>query len=333
MPYTICINKVSPCTILPFSAGGAGGGGCARSIEVYGCTPDLTVGEKGDCVQGTTTPAGCCCAWTVPSGVTRVQIEIWGPGGGGGSGSTPECCGTNPPAGAGTYMSSALTVTPGDILTLCAGAGGCFGTPSESSGGCCCGQRGSCSFVLRNGTFCIDSQGGDYGISGCYYNCGCTRPTCGSIQTTGACGTNSGCYSYNSGVSLNAGSTNSYTSGCMSQQSQMSLSGGATQGGEGRWWGYNCNCWTYLRWNNACTNTAGIIGPGGDCGPTGQAYVTPGSTQYACATTDQSYCARYHASPPGYFPGGGGGGGYSTTCCNSKTAGGGGGAGYIRVIY
>ena len=137
---------------------------------------------------------------------------------------------------------------------------------------------------------------------------------------------------YTSGLTLNAGSTDSYTTGCMYQQAQMSFSAGATFGGEGRWWGHNCNCWTYLRWNTSCTNTAGIAGPGGDCGPTGTAYNTPGAT-YACSTSDQSQCARYHASPPGYFPGGGGGGGYSTTCCNSKTAGGGGGAGYIRVIY
>lgn len=334
MPYSICINKYSPCTVLPFTVSGGGGQGCARSVEVYGCTPDLTAGENGACTQGTYIPGGKCCAWTVPAGVTRVQIELWGGGGGGGSGSTAECCGQNPGGGAGTYVNGFLTVNPGDVLTLCAGAGGCYGSHVESNTSyCCCGQQGSCSFVLRNGTMCLDSQGGDYGMSQCYTNCGCTRPVCGAIQVTGHCGTNSGCTSYGTNLSLRSGPSASLAPGCQWNQAGIAMSSGAAMGGEARWWGHNCNCWTYLRWNTACTNSAGVVGPGGDPGPTGTAYNTPGSTQYACSTSDFSSCARFHGSPPGYFPGGGGAGGYVTTCCNSKSSGGGGGAGYVRVIY
>lgn len=88
-----------------------------------------------------------------------------------------------------------------------------------------------------------------------------------------------------------------------------------------------------MRWNTGCTNTAGIVGPGGDPGPTGCAYNSPGTANYACATTEWANCPRTMQSPPGNFPGGGGTSGVTTACCYRHSGGGAGGAGYVRIYY
>ncbi|UEG49644.1 hypothetical protein LK994_13460 [Ferruginibacter lapsinanis] len=53
--------------------------------------------------------------WTVPDGVTKIMVEIWG-GGGGGS--------KDAGGGSGGYMMANITVTPGDVLPYNTGAGG-----------------------------------------------------------------------------------------------------------------------------------------------------------------------------------------------------------------
>lgn len=75
------------------------------------------------------------CNWTVPSGVTRVFIQVWGGGGGGGG---PSCKQTSAPGGAGGYSHGRFTVVAGDILCIQAGRGGCRG---------CCARHG-CSGVI-----------------------------------------------------------------------------------------------------------------------------------------------------------------------------------------
>ena len=337
MPYVVCVNKASPCCTLPFTGGGASPF-CARSLEVYGCSPDLTAGEKGCCCQGTTTPVGCCCAFTVPAGVTTITVELWGGGGGGGSGNNAECCGQNPGAGAGSWVQRTFTVAPADVLTLCAGAGGCQGGGVvDQVSYCCCGQQGSCSFVMRNGNMCVDSHGGRYGQSSCYYMCGCSNRSCGSCfgvndDPTGDCGGNQGCTSYT--YNLRAAPTQSAVPGCGGNCSnQASLGGSAAWGGDGTWNMFQCNCWGFIRWNESCTNSLGVSGIGGDPGPTSTAYNLPGTGSYVCSTSSYVYCSRSQPTAPGNFPGGGGSSGVSTTCCYQKTSGGIGAPGYIRVWY
>jgi hypothetical protein len=79
--------------------------------------------------------------WTVPAGVTSVQIVATGGGGGGGG-----LSGTNPgqSGGAGALVTSTLSVTPGQVLALVVGGGGGAGTngPAGSGGGYTCGAGG-----------------------------------------------------------------------------------------------------------------------------------------------------------------------------------------------
>lgn len=336
MTYVVCVNKSSPCCTLPFTGGGAQSP-CARTLEIYGCSPDLTAGEKGCCCQGNTQPVGCCCAFTVPAGVTTIAVELWAGGGGGGSGSTAECCGQNPGGGGGTYVKRQFAVTPGDVMTFCAGAGGCSGGGvSDQQSYCCCGQQGSCSFVLRNGTFCADSHGGRQGISCCYYTCGCQFKACGSCDAqgdpTGSNGNNQGCTGYSADV--RGSPTPTVSPGCGGNCSnQASFGGSAMMGGDGAWKIYRCDCQGYIRFNTSCTNSLGISGVGGDPGPTSQAYNLPTTAWYTCSTSSFVQCERHNPTPPGNFPGGGGSSGHSSACCFKKTSGGIGASGYIRVWY
>jgi hypothetical protein len=66
--------------------------------------------------------------FTVPAGVTKIMIEVWGGGGGGGA------SGANPgsPAGGGGYGKDIITVTPGTAYTVTVGAAGVQGTSGAS---------------------------------------------------------------------------------------------------------------------------------------------------------------------------------------------------------
>lgn len=337
MPYVVCVNKASPCCTLPFGAT-TGQPFCARTLEVFGCTPDLTQGEKGCCCQGNTQPVGCCCAWTVPAGVTSITVELWGGGGGGGSGQAAECCGQNPGGGGGTWVQRRFTVVPGDVMTLCAGSGGCSGGGvSDQVSYCCCGQPGNCTFVMRNGNICADSWGGRYGSSSCYWNCGCTARACGSCfgasdDPTGNGGNGQGCTGYTRDMISSA--THGVVPGCGGYcDFQASLGGSSTWGGDGTWKMYRCDCWAYIRFNSSCTNSAGVAGVGGDPGPSGQSFNSPGTAQYTCTTSGFASCERHNPTPPGNFPGGGGSSGHSSSCCYKKSSGGIGAPGYIRVWF
>jgi len=347
MAYQICINKSSPCCVVPWTVvctPSITPAPAVRVIEVFGCTPDLTQGERSNyCCQGLTQPTGSSCQWTVPTGQTSVVVELWGGGGGGGSGGNATCCGNQPGAGAGTYVKKTLTVSAGQVLTICAGAGGCFGTANDSQAAnyCCCGFPGSCSFVKIGATICADAQGGSYGASQCYISCGCYWVPNGNTfyVSGGPCGANGswgGCAGY--GYDILGTTTENPLPGCGTNgfSQHPSMGGGTTFGGDQSFWGGNYGCYNYLKWNSACTNTAGIAGPGGDpVSPTSStsAYNTPGSANYTCGSGHAGGCTRWNAAVPGNFPGGGGASGSTPCCCQQDTAGGNGAPGYVRLWW
>lgn len=97
----------------------------------------------------TFTWTGAAQTWTVPDGVTSVTIEAWGAGGGAGA-YTGAYAGTG---GGGGYASTALAVTPGDVLTIRPGQGG-----QEPGGG------GGASLVYDDaGTLVLVAGGGGGG--------------------------------------------------------------------------------------------------------------------------------------------------------------------------
>jgi hypothetical protein len=347
MPYQICYIKNSPCCTTTLNCTGGGTAStcttlpqCMRSLEVYGCTPDLTQGEFNDCcIQGTFVPSGCCCAWVVPAGVCSIVVEVWGSGAGGASGSN---CNAGPGSGGGGggYSRKTIAVLPNDLITLCAGAGGLMGqsggksVQGVSNCWCCQTTLSSCSFVRRNGVMCADSVGG-----ACASSLGvCYHYSCGNwAASNNAPGGDLGCYTgpsqYTNDVQSWASAHSSYCSVGGLACGHMSQSGGATFGGDTVINVFQAQCNQYLRWNITCRNSAGIFGPGGDSCSGSTAFNV--GLNYGCMTASFCtwVCDRGRAAPPGNFPGGGGGGGTGTCCAGYAGGGGSGASGYIRVYY
>ena len=72
------------------------------------------------------TAIGSTQSFTVPLGVSLLQVNMWGAGGSGGSGG---------PGGAGAFLQGLLSVNPGQQLNLIVGQGGVFNTIPSSFGG------------------------------------------------------------------------------------------------------------------------------------------------------------------------------------------------------
>jgi hypothetical protein len=95
---------------------------------------------------------GTNCTWCVPPGVTSVQFQLWGPGGGN---SGQCCCGGTPFGPSGSYMVSTLNVTPGECYCLCAGcAYCCYANQTTASG------QGSPTWISNSATgYCVCAEG------------------------------------------------------------------------------------------------------------------------------------------------------------------------------
>ena len=118
-------------------------------------------------------------SFTVPSGVTSINVELWGAGGGGGgSGGNSGGAGNG---GQGAYVAGSLTVSPGDTFAYRVGGGGDRGRlgttiPNASNtGGGRGGQGqdnnngasgatgGGFSYIKLNGTYVVVAAGGGGG--------------------------------------------------------------------------------------------------------------------------------------------------------------------------
>jgi hypothetical protein len=110
--------------------------------------------------------------WTVPVGVTKVMVELWGGGGGGGYGKDagPNCMGGS--GGGGGYAKGVYSVIEGTAISIIVGQGGSgainSGCPQSNT---CDGGDGGTSFF---GTL-ISATGGQGG-TGCQQ--GCTTCSC-----------------------------------------------------------------------------------------------------------------------------------------------------------
>jgi hypothetical protein len=94
--------------------------------------------------------------WVAPSGVTRVIVQLWGAGGGGGLAGLFSNAGAG---GGGAFASAVLAVTPGATYSIAVGAGG----GSEASGG-------DTTFSDSNPTILLSAGGGRGGAdhNGCF---------------------------------------------------------------------------------------------------------------------------------------------------------------------
>jgi hypothetical protein len=125
-------------------------------------------------------------SFTVPSGVTRLLVELWGGGGAGGTSSTSYTYNPNG-AGGGEFVCGLLNVTPGQVISAVVGAGGIAPT-SPGTGG----NGGNTSFgtmtAIGGGGGWSQGTGGTGGVNGSVPLIACA----GAIGNTGTGGGCSG---------------------------------------------------------------------------------------------------------------------------------------------
>jgi hypothetical protein len=157
-----------------------------RTLLGKGSTESLTSGPQpawleGDyesmnfinrCSQRHDTDYGksCFCPWCLPSGVTFVEMSMWG-GGGGGAGSGSCGCNFGWPGGSGAYIKksfsdSEVAAAAGTCYCMCVSPASCC-SPSET-----CGYRGCRSYIVGSGLTNFCAEGGmpgctRYCMSGC----------------------------------------------------------------------------------------------------------------------------------------------------------------------
>lgn len=118
--------------------------------------------------------------FTVPSGVTSVQIEVWGGGGGGGGGGAGSGSnGASGGGGGGYCKKNALTVTPGDLIAYVVGAGGVTGATGGDNA-----TAGAQSSVAST-YFANGGGAGDYGDNDPSVAASGGTASGGDVNTTG----------------------------------------------------------------------------------------------------------------------------------------------------
>ena len=160
--------------------------------------------------------------WTVPEGVTSVEVYAWGAGGAGGGGGTSGAGGAG---GGGGFASGTISVTGGESLNLRIGGTGSPGATIVNSGSG--GGSGGYTGILRGGDVLILASGGGGGGGG----------DNSSATAGGAGGAGGGTTGTAGGTSLSAGGGGGGTSGAGgvggSGGGNSGTAGSSLAGGEG----------------------------------------------------------------------------------------------------
>ena len=144
-------------------SGSSGGGGVRAEFPEGSPTPVGTgimsnpTGTCKVCCSSFACGGGCDTYWTVPSGVTKVQWQVWGAGAGGAVGC---CCGGGQYGGNGAYVTTTMNVNAGDSFHVVAGCSCQRMCCSNDWAGYGCG-----SYVTGPGISCLCADGG------CTQNC------------------------------------------------------------------------------------------------------------------------------------------------------------------
>ena len=102
-------------------------------------------------------------AFTVPPGITRLQLEAWGAGGGGGGSEDlqPGCANGGGGGGGGGYARGVVEVTPEVTYQIVVGAGGAAGTGTQDGA-----PGGDTRFEALDATVLLSAAGGAGGATG-----------------------------------------------------------------------------------------------------------------------------------------------------------------------
>jgi len=101
---------------------------------------------------------GCCCLWTVPTGVNKLWIQAWGAGGNGSGACSCNRCQHYAGAGGGSYNSVMIDTTAGCTYSVC--AAGVYPCCSRECSGCCGCSSYVTGYNLSN--FCAIGGYGGY---------------------------------------------------------------------------------------------------------------------------------------------------------------------------
>lgn len=128
-------------------------------------------------------------SFTIPDGVTKIQVSATGAGGGGGGaghGSGGETGGSGGGGGSGYTTTGTITVTPGEVLTVTVGAGGAGGLRHHSRYSTPLpewyGQNGEATTIKRGSDILIKANPGNGGKPGHEFGSG------GGISPAGGTG-------------------------------------------------------------------------------------------------------------------------------------------------
>ena len=244
----------------------------------------LYVVGGGDSVasgKSTYTSAGSS-TFVVPAGVTSITVKAWGGGGAGGNGVTFGNAGGA--GGGGGFVQAAVSVTPGESLTVLVGNGGTRNTASGNGG-----NGGGYSAIQRSSTFLVQAGGGGAGGGS-------------SGGAGGAGGAGGGGNGTASTIASGAGGGTSSaggTAGGAGNGGAAGNSGAANQGGDAGGSAAACNTAISTRGGNGGTGAGG-----------------KGGTLASCYGGGGGGGGRFGGGGGGsdtFYGGGGGGGGSSLT--------------------
>ena len=202
--------------------------------------------------------------FTVPTGVTSVQIEVWGAGGGGGGGGAGSGDNGGSGGGGGGYCKkNALTVTPGQTISYVVGTGGAGGNDEVN------GTVGGNSSAY-SGAYV--ANGGAGGLEGEANN---STATAGGTASGGDVNTTGGTSTVPVGDAGGAGGTGAGSGGAGGGGGAVSVNGtagtapggGGGGGGDGAFGGTGANgrvTFTYTVAGNEYTETptGGVVAGG-----------------------------------------------------------------------
>lgn len=135
----------------PQGPAGSGSGIGAPGTQYYASGRQVFVSSTQSGAPG----AGETFSWIVPTGITQIRVQIAGGGGGGGYGTNGETSGS-----CGGFVLGEIPVTPGETLTIFAGAGGTgYGSGTNT------GRGGTGSYIARGATILGAAGGGGGGAS------------------------------------------------------------------------------------------------------------------------------------------------------------------------
>ena len=260
-------------------------------------------------------------SWTVPAGVTSVQVELWGGGGAGAQYSNDSG------GGAGAYViETGLSVTPGNSITyiIAQGGQGVSGGSGYASGGNgfvalagTGGGGGGSSAVSSTGWTYIASGGGGGGFNGHAQGASGSSGGSGSPGSAGSWATGGG---GGSGTTGGPGTSSGAGAGGINGTPQTGTNGNGNYGGGGSSAGN-----ATANGNNASGNTGGA-GSGGAAGGTQPGNAGTNGSGSGSGGGGGGYYGVTNGGNGGQ-PGAGGGDAYSTYTPGN------GGAGELIITY